>query len=33
VAITMAGGYAPEVQDIVDIHFGTIEAAIKAISP
>jgi len=33
VAITMAGGYAPDVQDIVDIHFGTIEAAIEAISP
>jgi acetoin utilization deacetylase AcuC-like enzyme len=32
VAITMAGGYAPDVQDIVDIHFGTIETAIEAIS-
>ena len=24
-AVTMAGGYAPDVQDIVDIHFRTIE--------
>jgi hypothetical protein len=25
VAGTVAGGYAPEIQDIVDIHFQTIE--------
>jgi hypothetical protein len=23
----MAGGYAPDVNDIVDIHYGTIETA------
>ena len=27
VAISMAGGYAPNVEDIVDIHFATIEIA------
>ncbi len=27
VAITMAGGYAPHIEDIVDIHFQTIRAA------
>ena len=27
IAISMAGGYAPEIQDIVDIHFATIEVA------
>ncbi|MBI1879086.1 MAG: histone deacetylase, partial [Chloroflexi bacterium] len=27
VAITMSGGYAPQVEDIVDIHFQTIRAA------
>ena len=27
VAVTMGGGYAPQVQDIVDIHLGTIRAA------
>ncbi len=27
VAVCMAGGYAPEVNDIVDIHFGTVETA------
>jgi acetoin utilization deacetylase AcuC-like enzyme len=27
VAITMAGGYAPKIEDIVDIHFQTIHAA------
>lgn len=27
VAISMAGGYAPDAEDIVDIHFGTIETA------
>lgn len=26
-AVSMAGGYAPRVEDIVDIHFATIEAA------
>jgi acetoin utilization deacetylase AcuC-like enzyme len=29
VAITMAGGYAPNVEDIVDIHFQTIREAAK----
>lgn len=27
VAISMAGGYAPKVEDIVDIYFATIEIA------
>jgi acetoin utilization deacetylase AcuC-like enzyme len=27
VAITMSGGYAPQIEDIVDIHFQTIRAA------
>jgi acetoin utilization deacetylase AcuC-like enzyme len=29
VAISMAGGYAPQVEDIVDIHFQTIRAAVE----
>ncbi|MGB5618409.1 MAG: histone deacetylase [Desulfobacterales bacterium] len=29
VAVTMAGGYAPKIQDIVDIHFQTIETALE----
>ncbi len=29
VAISMAGGYAPEISDIVDIHFATVETAAK----
>jgi len=29
VAVTMAGGYAPDIQDVVDIHFRTIEIALK----
>ena len=29
VAVTMAGGYAPDIQDIVDIHFQTIEVALE----
>lgn len=29
VAVTMAGGYAPEIQDIVDIHFQTIMTVLK----
>ena len=29
VAVTMAGGYAPDIQDIVDINFQTIEIALK----
>jgi hypothetical protein len=29
VAVTMAGGYAPEMQDIVDIHFQTIETVLE----
>ena len=29
VVITMAGGYAPNIQDIVDIHFQTIETALE----
>jgi acetoin utilization deacetylase AcuC-like enzyme len=28
VAVTMAGGYAPDIQDIVDINFQTIEIAL-----
>ena len=28
-AITMAGGYAPDIQDIVDIHFRTIETVLE----
>ncbi|MFM7561628.1 MAG: histone deacetylase, partial [Planctomycetota bacterium] len=27
VALSMAGGYAPDPEDIVDIHFGSIETA------
>jgi acetoin utilization deacetylase AcuC-like enzyme len=27
VAVTLAGGYAPEIDDIVDIHFQTVKAA------
>ena len=27
IAISMAGGYAPDVNDIVEIHYGTIETA------
>jgi acetoin utilization deacetylase AcuC-like enzyme len=30
VAITMAGGYAPDVQDIVDIHLQTIETVLAS---
>jgi acetoin utilization deacetylase AcuC-like enzyme len=29
VAVTMAGGYAPVIQDIVDINFNTIKAALE----
>ena len=29
VAVTMAGGYAPEIQDIVDIHFQTIMTVLE----
>jgi acetoin utilization deacetylase AcuC-like enzyme len=29
VAVTMAGGYAPDVNDIVDIHFQTVCAALR----
>ncbi len=29
IAITMAGGYAPQIEDIVDIHFQTIRAAVE----
>ena len=28
-AVTMAGGYAPDIQDIVDIHFQTIEILLE----
>ncbi len=28
-AITMSGGYAPQIDDIVDIHFQTIRAAVE----
>jgi acetoin utilization deacetylase AcuC-like enzyme len=31
VAITMAGGYAPQIEDIVDIHFQTIGEAVKRV--
>jgi acetoin utilization deacetylase AcuC-like enzyme len=27
VAVTLAGGYAPKIEDIVDIHFQTVKAA------
>ena len=27
VAVTMAGGYAPNIEDIVDIHFQTVQIA------
>ena len=27
VAIAMAGGYAPDIDDIVDIHFATVQVA------
>jgi acetoin utilization deacetylase AcuC-like enzyme len=29
VAVTMAGGYAPQVEDTVDIHFKTVKAALE----
>ncbi len=29
VAITMSGGYAPQIEDIVDIHFQTIREAVE----
>ena len=29
VAVTMAGGYAPEIQDIVDINFQTVQTALE----
>ena len=29
IAISMAGGYAPDIEDIVDIHFATIEFACR----
>ena len=29
VAIAMAGGYADRIEDIVDIHFGTVQAALQ----
>ncbi len=32
IAISMAGGYAPEIEDIVDIHFKTIEIASERFS-
>lgn len=32
VAISMAGGYAPNVDDIVDIHFATIETAVNRLN-
>jgi hypothetical protein len=28
VAVTLAGGYAPDIEDIVDIHFQTVQAAV-----
>jgi acetoin utilization deacetylase AcuC-like enzyme len=33
VAVTMAGGYAPDVADIVDIHLGTIRTLLDIIDP
>jgi acetoin utilization deacetylase AcuC-like enzyme len=33
VAVTMAGGYAPDVGDIVDIHLGTIRTLLDIIRP
>jgi len=32
-AVTMAGGYAPDVQDIVDIHFRTIKTLLELKDP
>ena len=29
VAIAMAGGYADQIEDIVDVHFGTVQAALQ----
>ena len=29
IAVTMAGGYAPNVQDTVDIHFQTVLSALE----
>jgi hypothetical protein len=28
-AVTMAGGYAPAIQDVVDIHVQTIETVLE----
>jgi hypothetical protein len=28
----MAGGYAPEISDIVDIHFQTVQIAVDSLS-
>ncbi|MDP8949288.1 MAG: hypothetical protein M3N00_03460, partial [Actinomycetota bacterium] len=33
VAVTMAGGYAREVEDTVDIHFRSIERAATLLNP
>ena len=31
-AFAMAGGYAPEISDIVDIHFQTVQIAVDSLS-
>jgi acetoin utilization deacetylase AcuC-like enzyme len=33
VAVTMAGGYAKQVEDTVDVHFQTVERAAKMLEP
>lgn len=33
VVVTMAGGYAPDVEDIVEIHFATVEQAVTGKAP
>ena len=32
VAVVMAGGYAPDVQDTVDVHVETVRAAVRSIA-
>ena len=32
VAIAMAGGYADKIEDIVDVHFGTVQVAMQRFS-
>jgi len=33
IALTMAGGYAKQVEDTVDVHFQTVERAAKMLEP